>query len=127
LIKEVPKVENNPSSGSYSYGYDYYDYYDLQYDYGVKENHATAVKYNQRRPSLLKRILSKISTLRERQDIITPFFAPILAGIFVAVASITTASSPEGILFYAGKNDLSEMAIFHIVMMAGQNSSIKME
>ena len=97
MIKEVPKVENNPSSESYSYAYDYYDYYDPRYDYGVKENYATAVKYNQRRPSLLKRIISKISILRERQDIITPFFAPILAGIFVAVASITTASSPEGI------------------------------
>ena len=118
MIKEVPKKENNPSSESYSYEYDYYDYYDPQYDYGVKENHATAVKYIQRRPSLLKRILSKISILRDRQDIITPFFAPVLAGIFVAVASIATTSSPEGI-FYAGKNDLFEMAIFRIVMMAG--------
>ena len=97
LIKEVPKVENNPSPESYPYEYDYYDYYDPQYDYGVKENHATAVKYIQRRPSLLKRILSKISILRDRQDIITPFFAPVLAGIFVAVASIATTSSPEGI------------------------------
>merc|ERR1712008_391147 len=95
LIKEVPKVENNPLSESYSYEYDYYDYYDPKYDYGVKENHATAVKYNQRRPSLLKRIISKIPILRERQGIVAPFFAPILVGIVVAVASIATASSPE--------------------------------
>ena len=97
LIKEVPKVENNPSPESYSYEYDYYDYYDPQYDYVEKENYAAAVKYNQQRPSFLRRILSKIPILRERQDIITPFFAPILAGIFVAVASFATASSPEGI------------------------------
>ena len=97
MIKEVPKVENNPSPESYPYEYDYYDYYDPQYDYGVKDNYATAVQHIERRPSLLKRILSKIPILRERQDIITPFFAPVLAGIFVAVASFATASSPEGI------------------------------
>ena len=97
LIKEVPKVKNNPSPESYPYEYDYYDYYDPQYDYVEKENNAAAVKYNQQRPSFLKRILSKIPILRERQDIITPFFAPVLAGIFVAVASFATASSPEGI------------------------------
>ena len=97
MIKEVTKKENNPSSESYSYEYDYYDYYDPQYDYVEKENNAAAVKYNQQRPSFLKRILSKISILRERQDIITPFFAPILAGIFVAVASFATSSSSGGI------------------------------
>ena len=100
MIKEVPKKENNPSPESYSYKYDYYDYYDPQYDYGVKDNHATAVgavQYIQRRPSLLKRILSKIPILRERQGIVAPFFAPVLVGIVVAVASIATASSPGGI------------------------------
>ena len=98
MIKEVPKKQNNPSSELYSYEYDYYDYYDPQYNDGVKENHATAVKYIQRRPSLLKRILSKIPILRERQGIVTPLFAPVLVGIVVAVASIATASSPGGIL-----------------------------
>ena len=97
MIKEVPKKENNPSPESYSYKYDYYDYYDPQYDYGVKDNYATAVQHIERRPSLLKRILSKIPILRERQGIVAPFFAPVLVGIVVAVASIATASSPGGI------------------------------
>ena len=119
MIEEVPKVENNPSPESYPYEYDYYDYYDPQYDY---ENNAAAVKYNQQRPSFLKRILSKIPILRERQDIITPFFAPVLAGIFVAVASFATASSPEGISLCLKKLFFSEMAIFHIVMMAAMDT-----
>ena len=119
MIEEVPKVENNPSPESYPYEYDYYDYYDPQYDY---VNNAAAVKYNQQRPSFLKRILSKIPILRERQDIITPFFAPVLAGIFVAVASFATASSPEGISLCLKKLFFSEMAIFHIVMMAAMDT-----
>ena len=126
LINEVPKVENNPSSESSSYKYDYYDYYDPQYDYVEKENYATVVKYNQQRPSLLKRILSRIPILRERQGIVAPFFAPILVGIVVAVASIATASSPEGI-FNADNDYLSEMAIFHTVMMENTDTGPKFE
>ena len=99
MIEEVPKKENNPSPESYSYKYDYYDYYDPQYDYGVKDNYATAVQIIQQRPSLLKRILSKFPLLSERQGIVAPFFAPVLVGIVVAVASIATASSPGGIFY----------------------------
>ena len=77
----------------YPYDYAYYDYYNPTYDY---ESDNYVVNFQKpKRPSIFKRILNKIPILRDRQDVITPFIGPILAGIFVAAAAATASSPPK--------------------------------